>query len=219
MNIFKDEEDICGRYFPVELNKATEDFFNISRKIRQKLGGKSYKLDQYLGWVLEIANSKLAVDAAEDGRRYFSEFRGLCKAILDYEPEVKNHEFYQTAKRFIEDHRYPYKEKHTLLEIYFVLLTPQFTNYAVKKFIEDVKQALSQEIDTILVAQHSKLIVDLVGEDEMVALNRAITGRFIISSTLNSFLQAITNEYLYCLLHRDPETSKRVFQLIMEGEI
>ena len=108
MNIFKDEEDICGRYFPVELNKATEDFFNISRKIRQKLGGKSYKLDQYLGWVLEIANSKLAVDAAEDGRRYFSEFRGLCKAILDYEPEVKNHEFYQTAKRFIEGHRYPY---------------------------------------------------------------------------------------------------------------
>ena len=50
----------------MELNKATEDFFNISRKIRQKLGGKSYKLDQYLGWVLEIANSKLAVDAAED---------------------------------------------------------------------------------------------------------------------------------------------------------
>ena len=97
-----------------------------------------------MGWVLEIANSKLAVDAAEDGRRYFSEFRGLCKAILDYEPEVKNHEFYQTAKRFIEDHRYPYKEKHTLLEIYFVLLTPQFTNYAVKKFIEDIKQTLSQ---------------------------------------------------------------------------
>lgn len=109
MNIFKDEEDICGRYFPVELNKATEDFL-IYQENKAKLGGKSYKLDQYLGWVLEIANSKLAVDAAEDGRRYFSEFRGLCKAILDYEPEVKNHEFYQTAKRFIEDHRYPYKE-------------------------------------------------------------------------------------------------------------
>ena len=93
-----------------------------------------------------------------------------------------------------------------MLEIYFVLLTPQFTNYAVKKFIEDIKQTLSQEIDTILVAQHSKLIVDLVGEDEMVALNRAITGRFIISSILNSFLQAITNEYLYvCFI----ETRKR----------
>ena len=43
-----------------------------------------------MGWVLEIANSKLAVDAAEDGRRYFSEFRGLCKAILDYESEVNS---------------------------------------------------------------------------------------------------------------------------------
>ena len=78
----------------------------------------------------------------------------------------------------------------------------------MKKFIEDIKQTLSQEIDTTLVAQHSKLIVDPIAEDEMVALNRAITDRFIISSILNSFLQAITNEYLYCLLHRDPETSK-----------
>ena len=138
---------------------------------------------------------------------------------MDYDPEVKNHEFYQTAKRFIEDHRYPYKEKHTLLEIYFVLLTPQFTNCAVKKFIEDIKQTLSQEIDTILVAQHSKLIVDLIGEDKMVALNSVIIDRFVMSSTLNSFLQAITNEYLYCLLHKDPETSKRVFQLIMEEEL
>ena len=71
MNIFKDEEDICGRYFPVELSKATEDFFNISRKIRQKFGGKSYKLNQYLGWVLEIANSKLVIDAAEGGPQIF----------------------------------------------------------------------------------------------------------------------------------------------------
>lgn len=46
------------------------------------------------------------------------ELRGLYKAILDCEPEVKNHEFYQTMKRFIEGYGYPYREKHTLLEIY-----------------------------------------------------------------------------------------------------
>ena len=53
----------------------------------------------------------------------------------------------------------------------------------------------------------------------MVALNSVIIDRFVISSTLNLFLQAITNEYLYCLLHRDPETSKRVFQRIVEEEL
>lgn len=94
--------------------------------------------------------------------------------------------------------------------------TPKFADFAVRKFTEDIKRRVRQEIDTVLVSQYIKLIIDMVGEEEMVALNNAITGRFIISSIVNSFLQAITNEYLYCLLHRDPETSKQVFQLIME---
>lgn len=138
---------------------------------------------------------------------------------MNYEPIAKDHEFYQTAKEFIENHQYPYKEKNILMEIYCALLTPQFTDYAVKKFIEDVKQRVNREIDIILVSQHSKLIVDIVGEEEMAALNKAITDRFIISSIMDSFLQAITNEYLYCLLHRGPETSKQVFQLIMEENL
>ncbi len=216
MDIFKNEADVYGKYLPEELRKATDDFFTISRRIKQKLGDKSYKLDQYLGWILEIANSRLAGDAAEDGCRYFNELRCLCRDILDYEAIAKDHEFYQTAKEFIENHRFPYKEKHTLLELYCALLTPQFTDYAVKKFTEDVKRRVNRKIDTILVVQYSELIIDIVGEEEMIALNKAITDRFIISSILNSFLQAITNEYLYCLLHRDPETSKRIFQLMME---
>lgn len=72
MEVFKKSSDVYGEYCKEELHKATKDFFEISRRIKQKLGDKSYKLDRYLGWVLEIANSRLAVDAAEDGFRYFN---------------------------------------------------------------------------------------------------------------------------------------------------
>lgn len=219
MEFFKKSNDVYGKYCKEELHKATEDFFEISRRIKQKLGDKSYKLDRYLGWVLEIANNRLVYDAADSGFMIFGELWGLCTGILNYDSEITDHEFYGTAKDFIQAHRFQYKENHTLSELYCALLTPQFTDYAVKKFTEDVKQRVNQEIDTILVYDYSKLIIDIVGEEEMAALNKAITDRFIISSILNSFLQAITNEYLYCLLHRDPETSKQVFQLMMGGKM
>ncbi len=56
MVIFKNEGDIYGRYLQEELHKATKDFFIVSRSIKNELGDRSYKLDQYLSAVLKIAN-------------------------------------------------------------------------------------------------------------------------------------------------------------------
>ncbi len=47
MEFFKKSSDVYGEYCEEELHKATEDFFEISRRIKQKLGDKSYKLDRY----------------------------------------------------------------------------------------------------------------------------------------------------------------------------
>ena len=73
MEFFKKSNDVYGKYCKEELHKATEDFFEISRRIKQKLGDKSYKLDRYLGWVLEIANNRLVYDAADSGFMIFGE--------------------------------------------------------------------------------------------------------------------------------------------------
>lgn len=219
MNILKSEEDVYGRYLREELHKATKDFFIVSRSIKNKLRDKSYKLDQYLSAVLKIANCKLNTDAAEDGRKFFSELRRLCVGTLNYDSSVTSHEFYQTAKEYIAEHRLLYKECHTLLNIYCALLTPKFTDYAVNKFAEEVQNRANIEIDTVLMSENYEFIAEIVDEEDMNALNMAIKGRFIISSIMNSFLQSITNKYLYCLLHRDPETSKQVYQLILEEKL
>ena len=219
MNILKSEEDVYGRYLQEELHKATKDFFTVSRSIKNKLGDKSYKLDQYLSAVLKIANCKLNTDAAEDGRQFFSGFRRLCLGILNYDSSIIEHEFYQTAKDYIAGHRLLYKDRHTLLNIYCALLTPQFTDYAVNKFSEEIESRANIEVDTVLMSKNYELIAKIVDEEDMKVLNMAIRGRFIISSIMNSFLQSITNEYLYCLLHRDPETSKQVYQLILDEKL
>ena len=219
MNILKSEEDIYGRYLPEELHKATKDFFNVSRSIKNKLGDKSYKLDQYLSAVLKIANCKLDTDAAEDGCQFFSGFRRLCLGILNYDSSIIEHEFYQTAKDYIAGHRLLYKDRHTLLNIYCALLTPQFTDYAVNKFSEEIESRANIEVDTVLMSENYEFIAGIVDKENMNTLSMTIKGRFIISSIMNSFLQSITNEYLYCLLHRDPETSKQVYQLILEEKL
>ncbi len=74
------------------------------------------------------------------------------------------------------------------------------------KFAEEVQNSANIEIDTVLMSENYEFIAGIVDEEDMNALNMAIKGRFIISSIMNSFLQSITNEYLYCLLHRGPET-------------
>ena len=204
MNILKSEEDVYGRYLQEESHKATKDFFIVSRSIKNKLGDKSYKLDQYLSAVLKIANCKLNTDAAEDGRNFFSELRRLCVGILNYDSSVTSHEFYQTAKEYIAEHRLLYKERHTLLNIYCALLTPKFTDYAVNKFSEEVETRANLEIDTVLMSENYEFIAGIVDEEDMNTLSMAIKARFITSSIMNSFLQSITNEYLYCLLQRDP---------------
>lgn len=164
--------DVC-----LETHTATKNFFEISRRIKQKLGNKSYKLYEYLELILKIVNIPLTADAAEDGRKYFSQLMSLCRGILDYNLNVKEHEFYNTAKEFMVTHKFHYNGNNTLLELYCALLTPKFTDFYVRKFTENIKRRLRQKIDTVLVFQYSRLMLGIVGEEKIIALNNAIIGQ------------------------------------------
>ncbi len=100
-----------------------------------------------------------------------------------------------------------------------MLLIPQFTDYAVNEYTKKIKQKVNSAVDTVALSQYYDLIADLAGEEEMETLNDAIKERFIMASAVNSFLQSITDECLYCLTYRDPETSKQIFQLIQEENL
>ncbi len=59
------------------------------------------------------------------------------------------------------------------------MLTPQFADYAVNKFFEEIESRMNMKIDTILMPENYEFIAD-IDEKEMNTLNMVIKGRFII---------------------------------------
>ena len=159
-------------------------------------------------------NFEFNANAATEGSTAYRELRGICLSILNFEENYQNHEFYQVAKKFIENNNFKYKEKHTQLEIYCALLTPKFTDFTVKKYINKIKQQSSAVLDIIELRQLYEHLSSIVGQPKMEALNSAIMESFLFCPVIKSFLQSITNHYLLCLLYRYDETSKQIFQLI-----
>jgi hypothetical protein len=65
---------------------------------------------------------------------------------------------------------------------------------------------------------YSKICDLLGGEEAMERLNLLFRRRFLIADTMAIFHQAMTNQLLYSLTYRDRETSKQIFQLLLDGE-
>ena len=216
MNIFMKETDVFGKYSPDKAYGAFKKFSKLTRKVKKKLGTDSYKLDQYLNILLKSINFEFNTNAAMSGSTAYRELRGICLSILNSDKNYQNHEFYQVAKKFIENNNFKYKEKHTLLEIYCALLTPKFTDLTVKKYINKIKQQSSAVLDIIELRQLYENLSAIVGQPKMEALNSEIMESFLFCPVVNSFLQSITNHYLLCLSYRDEETSKQIFQLITD---
>jgi len=56
----------------------------------------------------------------------------------------------------------------------------------------------------------------IVDENLMEQLNLALKERFFIVPVIAGFMQGLANDLLYSLTYRDSETSKQIFQLIMD---
>ena len=138
-------------------------------------------------------------------------------SILNFDERYQNHGFYKKAKEFIETNRFKYKEEDTLLEIYTALLTPQFTDFVVEKYIRKLQHQSSSSIfDIVDLHQTYEYLSNEVGKSKMDFLNSKIIESYLFYPVVNSFLQSITDNYLLCLLQRDVETSKQIFQLITD---
>ena len=55
MNVFRKESDIFGQYSSKKVYGSLKKFFKTIRKVKEKLGTDSYKLDKYLNMLLNLA--------------------------------------------------------------------------------------------------------------------------------------------------------------------
>ncbi|MDR2074192.1 MAG: hypothetical protein LBP36_02360 [Oscillospiraceae bacterium] len=217
MNIFNRESVFLGEHPFEALSEATKEIFKLAKEIKISLGEQGYLLDNYLSMVLESANDCLAHDAAMTGFDGVSDLFRICTAVQsDLFKDVASHPFYETAKKYIEEHPLKFQEKSTVRDLYCAELADEFITFAVKKFIVKEKDELKSVFETVQLQEYHSKIAYLVGEEKFGRLAELLKSRFLIARPVNIFLQAMTNQFLYCLIKRDKETSKQIFQLILD---
>ena len=169
-------------------------------------------------YLFETTNQTLAYSAASDGFGAAGELIGLCAGIVRGEPMHTDHACFKQVREYIEAHPLAFQEPHTQVSMYCVLLNSNFIKVAAEKYYTEVKNDSMAVLDICdLHELYAKICGLLGGEEAMETLNLLFRQRFLITDTMTVFLQATTNQLLYSLTHRDRETSKQVFQLLLDG--
>ncbi len=185
-----------------------------------KLGRQAYLLDSYLSLFMEGANAILAYEAGSDGFERGGELRSLCFDMLDRGGAEKDHPFYDTALNTLIGRVdiMRCQERQTRMNLPYATLADEFLPFAVKHFLREAESRIGDNCDAPKLTDLYRRISEAAGEALMETLNLRLKQRFLTAPMVPVFVQGATNDLLYCLLHRDSETNKQIFQLLMDKQ-
>jgi len=216
MNTFWDYEDIFGKVETAHLNRTMNEFLELTVTIRSRLGKQGYLLDKYISIILEAANATLLYDAAERGFSASSELRHLCLSVMDGKADCADHPLYEKVREYIGSHPLEYLEVPTKQSLYCIALAGDFLEHTAAEYYQRQKEKQREVFDIVYLRDlYRKISAMLGGEEQMERLNLLLRQRFLIVTPIQGFLQGLTNDLLYCLTHRDVETSKLAVQLLL----
>lgn len=219
MNIFETHTQFSGRFDPDSTGGSLLALLSLARNIRLKLGRQGYLLDSYLSLFLEAANAVLVYEAADDGFERGGELRSLCFDVIDRGSTEKDHPLYASALNTLiaRTDMLHYQERQTRMNLLYAILSDEFLPFIAKHFQREVDDRLGASYDSQKMINLFERISEVVGEPLMETLNLRLKQRFLLAPLVPVFAQGVTNDLLYCLTSRDSETSKQVFQLLLDS--
>jgi len=217
MNIFENESGILGSASVDNLKRSFKEFLRQATEIRIRLGKQGYLLDKYLSYLFEATNGILAYEAASEGFETESTLNSLCAEILRGDEKSNEHPFYEQVKAFIDAHPLKYQESITKLSLYDVMLSCSYLESVYEQYYQDLVANTRAFLDIVdLNNLYNKICEALGGENEMEHITLLVCRRCLIVNAMDIFLQGMTNQLLYSLTYRDRETSRQVFQLLLD---
>ncbi len=219
MNIFEHRNSFFGSLAGEVTDGSLLSLFQLAKQIRQRMGKQGYLLDCYLSLFFEGVSSALAFDAADEGFQSGGELQKLCFHALDGTEPEKEHPFYRRVKEAYagQEGLLSYQERYTRLCLLFFPLADEMMAYATARFLEDREAALNGVVDEIRLQELYNQISYLAGESMMEELNRRLKQQFLIAPLAAVFAQGFTDDLLDGLTYRDQETSKQMFQLLLDS--
>lgn len=219
MNIFHHTDS----FFSCTDNGVTEDsllsIFKLAKQIRLRLGKQGYLLDHYLSMIFEgMSGGQLAFESADEGFRIGGDLQGLLFHVLDGTEPQHEHPLYSRTKELYEQYadKLIFQEHYTNLCILLFFLADEAMLDSTGKFIKEQVTNIGGSLDIIRVQEVYDQISHIAGESMLEELNQRIKQRFIIAPASALFAQGFTDELLYKLTYRDIETSRQMFQLLLD---
>lgn len=219
MNIFQHRDSFLGCLDRESSEDSFLSLFKLAKQIHQRLGKQSYLLDCYLSTIFEGLSSELTLDAVDEGTRTGVEFQNLLCHVLNGTEPLNPHPLYQRVREVYKNHAgsLVFQEHYTNLCLLMFSLADEIMNYATMKFVKQHKNSLSGVKDIVWLQELYDQISHLAGESMMEELNQRIKLLFLIVPMTSAFAQGFTDELLLRITSRDLETSKQMFQLLLDS--
>lgn len=218
MNIFEHRESFFGGFDSEVTGGSLLSLFQLARQIRQRMGKQGYLLDCYLSLFFEGAANTLAYDAADEGFQFGGEFQNLCFHVLDGTEPEKEHPLYRRVMEAYakQEGKLLFQERYTRLCLLLFPLADELLAQTTARFVEEQVSNLNGVVDGIRLRELYNQISHLAGESMMEELNQRLKQRFLIAPQAAVFAQGLTDDLLCRLISRDHETSRQMFQLLID---
>lgn len=215
MNIFEKTTGITGSF---EAGGGLASLLTQAREVRLKLGKRGYLLDNYLSMFMEASNEVLSFDAADDGFEVGCELRSLCVSLIDRSEKEKGNPLYGKALNTLNENPeiLQYQEQYTRVNLLYVLCFDDYLPMIEEQFMQATNKSISNVYDLPAHRQLYRSIAEIVGEPIMERFNLSLKQLFLAVPLVSVFVQGLTNDLLYCLSSRDKETSRQIFQLLLD---
>lgn len=154
----------------------------------------------------------------DHGAEAVEPYRKICEAVLDPSKNIQGNPLYSKALTAIirESQINAHSEYFTRLSLLYIVMADDFFSDAVQQFSKKRVSALDGIWDAVWFKEIYGQIVQITGEAVMETLNLKLKQKFLATPQMMVFLQGFASDILGCLILRDIESSKQMFQLILD---
>ena len=218
MNVFKHRDNFFGYSDSGVSIASLRSLFQLAKQIRLRLGKQGYLMDSYLSCFFDAISTNVPSDAALQGIEMGGEIQRLLYQVMDNAESEKQHPLYERIQEVYKQQKVSqiFQEKHTNCCLLLFPLADEIMDYYITLFIKDLESDCIGMSDMVRFRNLYEQISQLTDESCMVELNRQLQQRFLIAPLALSYAQGITYDLLFKLTARDPETSKQMFQLLLD---
>jgi hypothetical protein len=218
MNIFQNMDTFYGDG-KTGTGDSLSSILLLAKQIRLRLGPKGYLLDSYLDLVLQGLNIGITSETAEIGTQaaYQLQLTLLSNIVNGREPKMP-HPLCDWVQKIYEQHPeiHAYQESRTRMYLLMGLAEEELLKYVLSEFMAKQETVRIGSGDIVSLNELYERISGYVEESLLEELNQRLLRRFQLTPVLSAFIQGFADDLLFQLTWRDPESSKQIFQILLD---